>query len=708
MAKADGPGFVDKHIEKVALLTCLLVLIYALTQYGVSSKRSFEIAGQQDVAPKDIDSVLLDEARQLEKRVEAQEAPHVDAREDMPLLETMQNDPLPAPQPADKQAYGVQGVARLALLFGAPLQPTLTGVEADGTAQAPSLAKIEQAMPAPARPVCWAGTELMVREVPGLDDQPEVKIEEPATWRAVSWYPWQELDDAWQKLLRSTVIEPRLTALGYEVEIQVKQPDGTWKTSRDVKPVMLPIYDSRTGDAIQPDPVPEYTGENGDAVLAWLDLFGKEWTEYQLQPDYHEVWIRNDANPSWDVHFPADVLEIYPEEEQGAATRKTTTAKRTTRASRGSTLLNRLRTTAKRPTSTRSSRQSDPEFMPPEDMMMPPEGMPEGMYPPGIVPPGRTVTGRATRTTTTRRPLVQPKTAKKTTEKEEKEIPPVVHPDIPDFQTQLAMGKVLLWFHVNNIELGREYRCRFRMVFANPLLTYDKDVEEENRKDAYAPSVKSKWSEWSEPVSVKRDVEFFVTGAFPRGNSVTVSVFTRWMDQRLMYPISKVTAGGRIHGSRKVKVLNPVTGEAMKDENGQDPVVEFDTGAVAIQIDFNRRIQTSAGPRDDVEMIYLDPEGNLQSRSLYLDRNSQKYKDLEAEAREAASLFEPERPKKVEKKKGTQRQLQPMEFDPTAPPPGMAAPDAGGPFEVNTRTRSSSKSRNTGSSRSRSRSSDRD
>jgi hypothetical protein len=157
-----------------------------------------------------------------------------------------------------------------------------------------------------------------------------------------------------------------------------------------------------------------------------------------------------------------------------------------------------------------------------------------------------------------------------------------------------------------------------------------------------------------------------------------------------------------------VKVLNPVTGEVMKDENGQDPVVEFDTGAVAIQIDFNRRIQTSAGPRGDVEMIYLDPEGNLQSRSLYMDRNSQKYKELESEAREAASVFEPERPRKIEKKKDTRRKIQPTELgDPMAPPPGMAAPDAGGPFEVKARTRSSSRSRG-GSSRSRSRSSDRD
>jgi hypothetical protein len=324
--------------------------------------------------------------------------------------------------------------------------------------------------------------------------------------------------------------------------------------------------------------------------------------------------------------------------------------------------------------------------------------MPEGMYPPGAAPgmPGRAIRGRTIqpgRTTTTRRPVVQPNTTVKKDEKKEEE-PAEPRPEIPDFETQLALGKILLWFHANNIELGREYRCRFRLVFANPLLTYDKDIEEENRKDAYVPSIRTKWSEWSEPVCVKRDVEFFLTGTFPRGNWVTVTVFTKWMDQQLMYPINKVTAGERIRGSRKVKVLNPITGETMKDENGQDPVIEFDSGAVAIQLDFNRRIQINKRDQDDVEMIYLDPQGNLKSRSLYLDRHSETYKELETEAKEAAALFEPERPKKVEKQP---KKLLPTEFEQPGGVPGqdMGAPQPDNPFEVNTRTRSRSSSRST-------------
>ncbi len=707
MAKAGGPGFVDKHIEKVVLLGCLLVLLYALTQYGVSSKRTFEIGGQQDVAPKEIDTVLLDKAKRLEKLVEAQPAVEVAVRQDTQLLESMQNNPLPAPLPPDKQGYGVMGVMKLALLFGAPLQPKLTHIQDLGTQRIPTLAELEQVMPAPARPVCWSGTELMLREEPAADDEKnEPKLEEPATWRAVSWYPWSKLDDAWRKLLDSTIVESKLIALGYETEIQVKQPDGTWKTTSDIKPVVLPLYDSRSGEAIPPEPVPEYNGENGPAVQAWLDQFAKEGSEDLLQPDYYDVWIRYDQNPSWDVHFPADILKIYSLEELDDT--KTKTASRSTRSS--NTAISRYKAAARTTgaaarTTGAAGRTTARGGVQPPNYPMQPGAMPPGAFPPGAMPPGVVLPGgqptAGRRTTTTRRQLTQPKTAaKKTADKEEKEIPVVEHPDIPDFQTQLAQGKVLLWFHANSLELGHEYRCRFRMVFANPLLTYDKDVEEENKKEAFVPSLKSKWSEWSEPVSVTRDVHFFLTGSFPAGNSITATVFTRWMDQELMYPISNIKAGQRIRGSRKVKFLNPLTSELMKDENGQDPVIEFDTGTVALQLNFGQTILVSGRPWDDVELVYLAPEGNLKSRSLYLDKNSQMYKDLEAQAKEASSAIEPDRPKKVKKVKETRKLLNPQ-FGPGGA--GENPGDMGGPFEAKSRSRSGSSS-SSGSSRSSSRS----
>lgn len=647
MSKADGPGFVDKHIEKVVLLICLLVLLYALSQYGVSSKRTYEIAGRKEVPPKEVDKVLLEQAGRLEKRIEAQEPPEVPERNDLALLEEMQSDPLPAPQPAERQGFGILGVKRLSISYGLPLQQKVHAF-VESAENTPPLANLVEAMPAPTRPVCWAGTELIARETPGLDGEREVKIEEPATWRAVSSYSLKDLDAVWQKLLRPTVIEPKIIALGYETEIQIRQPDGSWKTVDDVKPVLLPIYDSRQGIAIQPEPMPEYTGENAEAVLLWLDQFRQDWTEYQLQPDYYEVWIRNDENPSWEAHFPFEILNIYPAtgEEDATETRKAASKRRTARSDRNS-LLRRLQSTQKRTSSKNRDIPATPEAM--------------GTYPPaGVVPPGRAV----------RRIPV----AKKAENKEQENEPVEIRPDIPEYETQLAMGKILFWFHVNTIRFGREYRCRFRLVFANPLFTYDKDLEEENRKDAYVPAIKTKWSEWSEPICVKREVEYFLTGAYPPGKSVTVTVFTRWMDQPLKYAISKIKAGQRIRGSKRIKVYNPVTKEPMKGEDGLDPVIEFDTGAVAVQLHFEQPI----------EMIYLDLKGNLRSRSLHVDQRSERYKELEEEVGEAAAVYEPKHARKSDrKKKETKKKLprgypDPMRMEPGIPPPGGAFAPAPG------------------------------
>ncbi|MBN1555595.1 MAG: hypothetical protein JXA11_12690 [Phycisphaerae bacterium] len=708
MAKAEGPGFADKHIEKVVFLLCLLVLLYALMQYGVSSKRTYRIAGEEGIPPKQIDQHLLSIAQRLEKRIEDVEPPAVEPRKDLAILNAMLEDPLPTPPATEKEIFGVLGVESLALSYGSPGQlPLIQGME--GPEKVPTLAKLIEVMPAPAKPVSWAGPEIILYEKPALDtERAEIKIEEPPTWRAVSWYPFGGLREAWLQLLGKTVVETTVIALGYETEIQVKQPDGTWKTTDDVKPVLLPIVDSRTGEANQPEPLPEYTGANGEIVRQWYQDFGAYWTPYQLQPAYHEVWLRNCDTPTWEAHFPAEVLDVYPAElHEDAEGQPAIQRNNRSSATRGGTLAQRMRSTASATrrttarTTARTAAPREPEYMDmPPDMDMPPEAMMRR----GAVPPrgaGATLPrGRATvRRTTSPRPGAPTPIP----EEEEEEEPPVVIPEIPEYQEQLALGKVLMWFHVNNIQLGREYRCRFRMVFANPLLTHDKDLQEENKRDAYVPSVRTKWSEWSDPIRVKREVDFFVTGSFPKGKSITVTIFTKWMDQRLMYPISKIKAGRRIQGQRPVKVLNPATGEPMRNPEGiGDPVMEFDTGATVIRLDFDRRIQTEARSlRDDVELIYLDPQGRLCSRSMYRDKNSTQYKELEAEAKKAAAVFEPERPvrpKKEEKK----RELLAPEFEvPNLAPSDRDIPGQGNPFEVPDRTRDRS-SRSGGSSRDRS------
>ncbi len=224
----------------------------------------------------------------------------------------------------------------------------------------------------------------------------------------------------------------------------------------------------------------------------------------------------------------------------------------------------------------------------------------------------------------------------------EEKAPP---PEIPDLERQIEVGKTLAWFHTTGIQFGREYRCRFRFVFANPLLTYSGSVDPNRLQDSKRPLVKTKWSPWSKPISVNRDVEFFVTGSNPLRKQLAITIFTKYLDQRISHKIGIVVAGQNIRGKARTKVMNPATGDPKKDKDGQDPIVDFDTGAIAVKFNFNKRITTSSGrPKNDAaEMIYLDRFGRLRSRIMYFDRNSEQYKKLQDEADEVRSMIEPKK-----------------------------------------------------------------
>ena len=166
---------------------------------------------------------------------------------------------------------------------------------------------------------------------------------------------------------------------------------------------------------------------------------------------------------------------------------------------------------------------------------------------------------------------------------------------------------------------------------------------------------------------MNRDVEFFVTGSKPVRRQLAVTIFTKYLDQRIAHKIGDVVAGQNIREKVRTKVIDLATGEQKIDEDGQSPLVDFDTGAIAVKFNFNKQIITSSGrPKNDaVEMIYLDRSGKLRSRIMYFDRYSDKYKELQDEANEARRLIEPDR---VDRRRSDERRVRPIV--PRRPPPG--------------------------------------
>ncbi len=595
MAKAQGLGFVDAHIEKIVLAACLLVLVYVVVRYGVSTPRRLDAVNSrgaaEEVLPSEIDATLQNAARQLNSRIEKEKLPSPRPRTDLAKLKEQQKNPL----------LGI----KFRMNFG---PPTAKGITSEGISQAepPTLAEIIDAMPAPAKPVQWMGEELIGK----TDENREISFSEDPAWHAVTYYPWNELIQAWEKELKNTVVPVSPVAFGYELEIQEKQASGQWKTVDSIKPYST---DEEADQQQQLPEIPAFTGDNAVVVRGAKDNYENDWMFFQLQPDYVEIWT-SQGQQSWEQSLPIeDILKVFPKDDEKDNEKKDIRKK----PDRRKPINPRLRAGAA---------AAMPPRMP-EPRMIGPEMMP------------RANAGR----------LSVAKPARRLQRNRKIETEGVL--SLPGPDRQLAAGKLLAWFHTRDIKFGTEYRCRFRMVLINPLLSYSSSVSKDKPEDAITPFVKTKFSPWSDPVAVYRAVEFFITRGKPDNKMVVVTIFAKSMGQRVQRRSSKLTVGNKIEESGTVTVINPSTREL------EEISLDFDTGAIALEINFNKRYVNSAGfvKQDGVELVYLDAKGRLRSKFLHNDKKSIRYKELGSEAAktraEVSNVENPDRESSAERRR---------------------------------------------------------
>ena len=178
---------------------------------------------------------------------------------------------------------------------------------------------------------------------------------------------------------------------------------------------------------------------------------------------------------------------------------------------------------------------------------------------------------------------------------------------------QIDDGTTELWFHDTDVIVQRKYSYRMRIVFVNPVYTYDDAVYKGTPKDALVKSIPSGWSQWVQADAIPRTTQYFVTGATAMGGKQQLycTVFTRSLGQVVAekFPVSP----GRIIGGNKIKqIKNPANGQTVRK------VVDFSTNAVVVHVDFSKEFDRMGRRAETRELTCLEG-GKLVSHILVKD-----------------------------------------------------------------------------------------
>ncbi len=177
-------------------------------------------------------------------------------------------------------------------------------------------------------------------------------------------------------------------------------------------------------------------------------------------------------------------------------------------------------------------------------------------------------------------------------------------------RTEKAEGDLNVWFHWHKgLEVGKAYRFRVQLELLNPMLAFDQVLGDDAKDDAKVVSVATKPGPWSEPVSVQREVLFFVAGADRMNRQIPVRVFTRKWGQTVAKTF-QVKAGQKIGAPAEVTVVGPgADGPA-----AQNVTVDFSTDAVALRLDFQKLWSQGGFERKTEGLLYLGADGRLRWR----------------------------------------------------------------------------------------------
>ena len=564
---------IERHIEKIVLAACVLLLVVSLAYWGASSPLQLDVlasgrGGMESVAPDQADSTILQAAKEIDRTIQAEDAPNPDVTDYRASLDSLQGQPF---KPEEL----------LSLAHPGRLLVETTGDDL----KRPTLNEIRAALPKPSKPLVKVEWELPRIPRQEGDATPSDVI----TAHVAATCSWEKIRKQWTEKLATTTVPPDITVIAIEAEIRERRFDGTWSQPRLVQTVRMPTPDQ----SVPPD-LPDYDRNNGSEIQQIKNTLALTWQQEILQPSYYEVLWTVDEWVSWQMNLPMTSISAAVPQEEEEPDRATRAAPR--------------------------RMKMDPGMMKMDPGMMKMD--PGAMKGPGM---GRKRQRPRRRSSRTARPSRARPAAYAAVQKE---IPRAKITPVPPLDQQIEDGEVLFWLHDTSIEGSKVYQYRLRLVLVNPLCAFPGDVDDP--ADAQPAKLRTPFSEWSTPVSVPQATEFFVTSQNATQRYVSVTVFRRSMGQRMKKKY-RIFEGDLIGGKAKMKLIDPEDSSQVTND------VDFDTGAVVVRLDFSKTFTKKRGTMvsPTVEMYYLDETGQLRTRIGAADKGSQRYADLKAEAKRA-------------------------------------------------------------------------
>ena len=597
---------IERHIEKAILGVFVLLLIFAVGRWGVSSPLAIEVitnsrGTMETLPPREADGKILQAAMGIVAERDRQAPPPVASVDYSTAVERLQESPF---QPVQLMSWG-------------PVDTPLAEQERSSV-PLPTLEGIATAVPIPTKPLVRVELELPKRE--GL------QAEDVIAAHVASTFEWKKLEKAWNDELAATSLPADIVVIAVEAEVRERLLGGSWGPPRTVKAVRLPVID-RSGYEVSPPALPDYDGANEDEIRQAIRELAQQWQETTLHPSYWDILYAGQTYGSWRKHLSDNPVSAkVPEEEiQPSPLRRAPKMEfpEMMDLKRGyDPIIMKVP-----PQSPRTVGRPRRETRPPSrggqfDKMgrMPPEMMGDKKTSYGSA---RITRSRASaRTARPARPRGQPVTAQPK-EVEQARIVPV-----PPLLQQMADGEVLFWLHDTALEGSKVYQYRVRLALVNPVVGFRGDVE--NPQDAVPAVVRTPFSEWSNPVYAPRNTEFYVTGQNVTQGYASVTVFRRSLGQYVSKKFNVIEGqviGGQARGMR---LMNPEDGAQVRKN------LDFATGSVVVQLDFEKTVIRKGNlPTQTIEVHYLDGEGALRTRIGEVDKNSTRYKRLKAEAERA-------------------------------------------------------------------------
>ncbi len=429
-------------------------------------------------------------------------------------------------------------------------------------------------------------------EVPSKQGAPEDEV----TCHVVAVYPWGELVKQWNSVLKDNPRIPvSLVAVGVNAEIQQMNQDGSWSPAKKANKATPLMYDSR-GNWVGPPQLPAYDGIDVRPVRQTVAfLSDNKLQELIVQPGYYDIWRSSDASwGSWAIHLPKTKVHDIQTDSQS--------------------------TPKKSPITPLPRSSSDPEVSERRRGRGRGRGDDEGR----------------TESSSFDKGVSQIKSTQAS------------QTGLASLYRQKQAGMILLWIHDNSLEPMKAYRYRLQLSLVNPLFTYEREVKSDSKEDATTPTIESPWSEWSDTVFIPNTNEFHLSGQAPNVGEVSIRVYGQALGQRLRRTF-QVAQGEKIGERRPAKVVDLISGQRITRE------VNYDTGAYAVQFDFDKEVYVNnlSRPQKTIEIIFLDAKGQLRSKLLALDADSDRKKQLIKQTKDSA----PPPPKpRLRETRGTIRQ----------------------------------------------------